>query len=126
MLLENLWLSYEARRDDQWDVYIVGIEDGKSVTEARHVSNSSGADINHRTAVTNEGLWIVWQSDRGGRFEIVALLFTNNHKNDLKIVSDNSNGNWHPSITSDTLGNVHIAWDTYDGEALQCAFAFLP
>ncbi len=113
----QLWLSYESRHGNQWDIWLVRLEDGIPVTDPVKVSTGSGTDINHKTAVTEEGVWIVWQSDRGGRFEIVARVFNNDFVGKLQIVSDNSGGNWHPSITSDMNGNIYIVWDWYDGNA---------
>jgi len=109
----RLWLSYEARHADRWDVYLVRIAGGKRATAPRRVSCGDGASIHHRTAATADGLWIVWQEDRHGQFDIVARRMVDDALQGTHVVSDNPRGDWHPSIAVDRRGQVHVAWDSY-------------
>lgn len=113
----RLWLSYEARNGDCWDIYLVKIQDGKPVGQPRLISNSSGSNTHHRTAASASGLWVVWQSDRDGQFDIVARQVENDETGDIYVISENSHGDWHPSIAADSRGGFHVAWDAYDGNA---------
>ncbi|MFV2070730.1 MAG: TolB family protein, partial [Pirellulales bacterium] len=109
----RLWLSYEARQADSWDVYLVQLVDGKPATAPGRVSRGDGASIHHRTSATVDGLWIVWQADRHGQFDIVARRMIDGVLQDIHTVSDNPRGDWHPSIAVDRRGQVHIVWDSF-------------
>ena len=112
----RLWLSYEVRIEDQWDLFLVRLDDGKAVTRPRRVSDGGGADIHHKTAATGDGLWMVWQTDRRGQFDIVARQLVDDELQGTHIVGDSPLGDWHPSIAADSLGNVHVVWDAYENE----------
>ncbi len=114
----RLWLSFEARQGNQWDVFAGLVADGQSIATPRKISASSGSDIHHRVAADPlGGLWFVWQSDRDGKFEIVARPVATDRVGDLTQFDSQQGGAWHPGVAVDEQGCVYVAWDVYDGNA---------
>lgn len=116
----RLWLSYEAEQNEQWDVFAVALNDeGTSGGSTQCVSNgTSGADIQHCTATGEDGgLWVVWQSDASGQFDIVGRHFDGDAWNGIVTISNSPRGDWHPQSAVDSRGNLFVVWDGYDGES---------
>ncbi|QDU95989.1 DUF3604 domain-containing protein [Lignipirellula cremea] len=119
---DRLWLSFEARVDNAWDVYAVRIDDqGKPQQEPLPVSPAKGpADTRHTvTADRQGGLWFVWQTDNQGQFDIVARRFNTRDKtwNRAFRVSGNDRGDWNPQAAIDSQGKLSVVWDGFDGES---------
>ncbi len=114
----QLWLSYEAAHEDRWDVYAVRLEDGRPVGPAQRVSPAVGADLRHcACADPRGGIWIAWQSDNGGQFDIFARRMTAAAIEEPILVSDSLRGDWHPSAACTADGRLHVAWDNFTGES---------
>jgi hypothetical protein len=115
----RVWLSYEGAEDEQWDVFALRLdEEGEPVGEAVRVSPGPGADIRHDAAADSDGgLWLVWQSDVDGQFDIVARHFTGEDWQDVVPLSEAPRGDWHPQIEVNSTGDVLVAWDGFDGES---------
>jgi len=116
---KNLWLSYEAETLKQWDIFVTTLQDDKSFSPAWRVTDGPGPDINHRTAADPvKGIWMVWQSDRNGQFDILAARISEKDKVQVSNVSkDSPMGDWHPDIAVTPGRAVFVAWDAYDGES---------
>jgi len=115
-----LWLSYEAETNDQWDVFALPLnQQGKPSGKPQRISqNAVGADIRHRTVATPQGgLWCFWQTDQRGQFDIVARQFGGGKMQSIQRISDNDHSDWNVAAQSDSQGNLHVAWDGYDGES---------
>ena len=114
----NLWLTFEALEDQQWDVLAVSLSDGAPAQTPRRISPNVGADIHHAVAADSDGgILVVWQSDRGGQFDIVARHLTQDEISETVTIGDHVFGDWHPSIAADNEGAMHVVWDAYDGNA---------
>jgi hypothetical protein len=118
------WLSYEALNagDGQWDVFIRLLTNVGEGTEPVRVSFGTGNDINHSTAKNpSGGIWVVWQSDRGGQFDILTSQIGGDNgtdaQNKVQVVSDSPWGDWHPTVAVTPTGDACVLWDTYDGES---------
>ncbi len=111
------WLTYEARVGDQWDLFSVVVEDCQAVGSPQKVSDAPGSDILHKTCATSDGLWIVWQSDNGGHFDIFARQLKQDEWQPIQQVSENPHGDWHPAVAVTTNNRVCVAWDAYDGNS---------
>ncbi|MDO8541844.1 MAG: DUF3604 domain-containing protein [Opitutaceae bacterium] len=115
---DRLWLSYEAETGGQWDVWIVRLQDGVPVGEPQRVSAGKGADINHCVAAApSQGLWIAWQSDQQGQFDVLARRVSDEGMGEVATVSPHPRGDWQPSVVVAANGVVHVGWDAYDGES---------
>ena len=70
----QLWLTYEAELQGQWDVLFVSFDPAASTFPSpTALSTGPGPDVRHRIAVDPvRGLWVVWQSGRNGQFDILA------------------------------------------------------
>jgi len=114
----QLWLSYEAEVDGQWDVFVRARRADGSFGPAARVSLGSGTDFHHRVAADPAGgLWIVWQSDRQGQFDVLARRVGEGTKSEPVVLSDSALGDWHPDVVVAADGTVWTAWDSYDGES---------
>ena len=113
----RLWLTYEiAAKDGQWDVFALLLEDGQIVGKPRRVSPGAGTDINHDAVADGDGgLWVVWQSDRDGQFEIQARHVAEKELGEPAFVSNGPDGDWHPAVAIRADGTVLVAWDGYNG-----------
>lgn len=116
----RLWLTYESTANGVWAVFATVRNADGTFTKPTRLSWSLGPSINHRTAPASDGgIWIVWQGDNHGQFDIFAL-----HPHDLNptglplfTVGQSPLGDWHPTVTALTNGYVYVAWDSYDGIA---------
>ena len=119
----QLWLSYEAfQSDDQtWDVFIRRRTDGTEFGPPHRVSPGEGVDIDHRVAADpTGGLWIVWQTDAGGQFDVMARHVAAESGLKLtepEVISESPRGDWRPDVTVTPEGAVCVVWDAYDGES---------
>ncbi|MGI9430308.1 MAG: hypothetical protein ACR2NM_16725 [Bythopirellula sp.] len=114
----QLWLTYEARVDDQWDLFAVPLDGCQAEGEHRRVSSSPGSDILHKSCGADRaGIWIVWQSDNDGQFEILARFATPDRLGPIQRISSNPWGDWHPAVAVTVDDRVCVAWDAYDGSS---------
>lgn len=109
----RLWLTYEARTGDGWSVFAVEWKDGQAAPVVQRVSSGSGANIHHDAAATVDGPWVVWQTDRGGQFDVVGRRL-GTELGEIQDIGTGSAGDWHPRVTADSQGTVHVAWDSYE------------
>jgi hypothetical protein len=118
---KNLWLSYEAGKKGDWNVFVEQrLHDGSFSAPVRVNPIGKDANIHHRaTASPRKGIWIAWQGDAQGQFEIFAREIPDPSnaaaRAGLVRVSDSPWGDWHPSIAVTPAGKVVVAWDSYDG-----------
>ena len=116
----KLHLTYEAfdEKNQQWDIFLrPHIGDGKFGAE-QQISTGRHNDINHHVAPDPKGgLWVVWQGDRGGKFDILARKVGGKQSADVEEVASGLWSQWRPSIAAGPDGAVTVAWDAYDGES---------
>ena len=113
----QIWLTYEARVADQWDLFALAVSEGATAGQVRKISESSGSDILHRTSPAKKGVWAVWQSDQEGQFDILLRHFGSDGSAPIRRVSDNPLGDAQPAVAVDAAGRVYIGWDAWDGES---------
>jgi len=115
----RVWLSYEAELDGQWDVFLTRRGDNGKFGNARPVTSGRGPDIHHRlVADPAGGLWMVWQGDRGGQFDVLARHVDPDGESEPVVVSESSpRGDWHPDLALTPDGRLIVAWDAYDGDS---------
>ncbi len=117
----SLWLTVEAlNADEQWDVFLCQRRGAREYTVPQRISIGKANDIHHAVSPDpKEGLWVAWQSDRNGQFDIVARHVGTKASATLEapiVISDTARNEWHPSISVGHGGKVYIAWDAYDGD----------
>ena len=122
---KNLWLSYEAGQKGDWNIFVAPRRTDGSFSGAMRVNPAgTGANLHHRVAAApKKGVWIVWQGDLRGQFDIFARHFA-----DLSAtqpasataenfrVSTSPLGDWHPSVAITPDDRVWVAWDSHDGK----------
>jgi len=116
----QVWLSYEAQLNGQWDVLLAPVDlKGFLFPPAGRVSHAAGPDIRHRIAADAVGgMWIVWQSDANGQFDILARRISKTGASEPFVVSDSpARGDWHPDVAVGPDGTVYVVWDGYDGDS---------
>ena len=115
------WLSYETLNpaDGGWDVMVRRHVGGGTFGPPIRVSLGKGNDISHRVQPAPDGgLWVVWQADRGGQFDILARRV--GAKGTLAAVEDVAAGprsEWSPALAVWADGTLRVAWDAYDGQS---------
>ncbi|MCA9410265.1 MAG: hypothetical protein KC944_03580 [Candidatus Omnitrophica bacterium] len=119
----TLWLSYEFEEGGQWEIYAGELNDRFDVEKKIKISDSPGADIDHRVVAADGGLWVVWQSDREGQFDIVARQITDEGDlTDTEVVSQSPGGDWRPDAITLSDGTLVVAWDLFNGNDYDVAF----
>jgi hypothetical protein len=116
-LTGKIWLTYEAGPEGNWGIFICEHKGEGKFGTPQKLSPGDGSNINHTVAANPKGgLWIVWQSDRDGQFDIVAAQF-NGKTSDVIQLSENPLGDWQPSAAVNRDGDLFAAWDSYDGKS---------
>jgi hypothetical protein len=118
---DDLWLTYEAAVDakgrSQWDVFAQRVGDKRLLGEPIKVSDGRGADVRHAAcALPRGGIYVVWQSDRNGQFDVVGRRISNNTTGDVEVIGDFAAGDWHPRVAAGNDGRLHVVWDAFDGD----------
>jgi len=130
---ERVWLSFESPADGaaNWDLHLAELKfpegDGPAaIGKSQRVSDGPGSDIRHRVAAdARGGLWLVWQSDRDGQFEIVTRRVADGQAGPVRTISDSTRGDWHPAVACDPGGNAIVAWDGHDGESYHVHYRWI-
>jgi len=119
----GLWLSWEACNPvgEQWDLFARRRIASGEWTEPLRVSPGEGADLDHRAiADPSGGLWVVWQSDRDGQFDVLARAISPEPGAELapvERVSESGLGDWRPDLALAPDGELLVVWDAFDGES---------
>ncbi len=117
----EMWLSYEAFdvQGQQWDIFVRPQMEGMSFGPPQRVSPGKANDINHRVSPGGKGgLWLVWQSDRGGQFDILASrVRPKQSPGEVEVIAASGWSEWRPSVAAGADGSVTAAWDAYDGRS---------
>ncbi len=114
----QLWLSYELLDGDQWDIVVAPLSQDGILGKLTSISTGKGSDIHHDVKSDHQGgLWFTWQSDINGQFDIVARHFTKEKQQPIVTISSSLRGDWQPALATESNGNVHIAWDGFNGES---------
>jgi len=116
----KLWLTYEAfdQADQQRDIFLRPHVGGGKIPNPQPISGGTRNDINHRVSPDAKGgLWVIWQNDRNGQFDILARRFDGKQVGDIKPVTFKAPSEWSPSISVGSDGVATAAWDAYDGQS---------
>ena len=116
----KLHLTYEAfdEKTKQWDIFIMANLGGMKFGAPERISTGPHNDINHRVAADPKGgLWVVWQGDRQGKFDILARKVCGGQDSEVEEVASGLWSQWRPSAAVGPDGTVTVAWDAYDGES---------
>ena len=122
---KRLWLSYEAGRKDDWNVMLTTRRaDGGFAPVVRVNAAGTGPHLHHRVAASpTRGVWIVWQGDGGGQFDVFARRLlappdaaaADEAATRIVKVSASPRGDWHPAIAITPDDTAWVAWDSHDG-----------
>jgi len=116
----NVHIAWNDNRDGNWEIYYKKLNNiGASLTPDIRVTNDSGLSGDTKISLDPSGnVHVAWHDDRHGDTEIYYRKLSNNgifltpeiRVTSASLPSDN------PSISTDSNGNVHIAWlDRRDG-----------
>ncbi len=122
----TLWITYEAAQAANWDIFFQKQQTDGHFTEPQKISSSPGPDINHKAvADAKGGLWVVWQSDQKGQFDVLARHISSGKNSSITTVSQSPLGDWQPSATITFEDALVVIWDSYDGNSYNvCARSF--
>lgn len=116
----QLILSYEFQQDSSspWGVWCCALGDNLKPSEPFLLSQPKASCINHEIASHKDNLHFVWQEDKNGSFEIEHCLFQLvDKKRTRTTLSENTWGDWQPSIAVNHTGVALVVWDAYDGSS---------
>jgi len=118
----TLWLTYEAfdARTQRWSIFLSQRVRGDRFAKPERINTGEDNCIHHAVAPeSTAGLWVAWQEDRGGQFDIlvrhVGGLISRMRTN--HVIAETPWNEWHPSISAGPDGKIYVAWDAYDGES---------
>ncbi|MBW6457883.1 MAG: DUF3604 domain-containing protein [FCB group bacterium] len=108
----NTWISWAAKRDNNWDIYLRCLNaDGKLEKEIR-LSDDAAVDLNPEIAGDASGnIWVVWESNRNGKFDIFLKMISSGGEKKLFAISESEYMDLRPALAVDKRGQVIIAWD---------------
>ena len=117
---DRLWLTFEQAVGNagDWNVHAMPYAAGEGAKPLR-VSPAGGSDIRHRVAATEDGLYVVWQGDVGGQFEVLGCAVTPTGSGDVFPVSTSARGDWHPDVAVTADGDLWVVWDCADAGVFQ-------
>ena len=117
----TLWLTYEAfdAKIQRWSILLRRHAGGGKFAKAEQISTPGGNCIHHAVAPDPKvGLWVAWQADRSGQFDILARHVGGRQSEVVvHVIAKTPWSEWHPSVSAGPNGNVYVAWDAYDGES---------
>ena len=113
----QVWLTYEARIGDQWDVFAVQVDRSLELSPARPVSESGTSDVLHKACPDQDGIWVAWQSDRAGQYDICVRRVGGAARGPVMRVSKNPLNDWHPAVAVTSDGRLCVAWDAFNGDS---------
>ncbi len=117
----NLWLTYEAATGGNWNIHAFQrTHDAKTFSPFGNasglVTTGTAANIHHSVSASpKHGVWMTWQADNRGQFDIFARSVGNEDQATPFQVSASPLGDWHPSITVTPANTVVVVWDSYNG-----------
>jgi hypothetical protein len=80
------------------------------------LTHAPGTDFQLAAATDSAGtVWLAWQAWRKDNFDILLAALEEGHPwKEPRAVSESRANDWSPALTTDSKGNVYVAWDTYD------------
>ncbi len=114
-----VWIVWSQQEQGDWDLHARSYDPktGKLGTIER-LTRTKGPDINAVCAAAREGqgeIWIAWQAWRDENFEILLnRIGPDGRAGTPERVSTSKANDWSPAIAAGPLGEIWVAWDTYD------------
>lgn len=134
----RIYVSWAQSGADGWDIYF-RVKDAtgpanadSSWSESRKVTDHGGS-VQHLTATTDAKgkVWLVWQAWHYDHYDVFASVINDethawHTPGPVADHARDSEGRWYPSLASDSLGNVFVAWSvfrqgSFDVELVQLA-----
>ncbi|MDP6634488.1 MAG: hypothetical protein QGG42_06300 [Phycisphaerae bacterium] len=116
----KLQLTYEAfdQADQEWNIFMRSHVGGGKFGPPQRISPGKSNDINHCVSSDPDGgLWVAWQADRDGKFDILARRVGGKKPGEVEEVASTVWSQWRPSIAVGSDGAITVAWDAYDGQS---------
>jgi hypothetical protein len=121
----RIYVAWAQSGLDGWDIYfrvkdpsVAGNPDN-SWSESRKITDHPGS-VQHLTATTDTKgkIWLAWQAWHYDHYDIFASVINDESHawHTAGPVADHardSEGRWYPSLASDSLGNVFVAWSVF-------------
>ncbi len=108
---DNAFRNYEILPRTYEVLFVASNNNGATFSSAANLSNNAGSSIDPRIAASGSNVYVVWQDNTIGNWEIFFRRSTNNGASfdDLVNLSNNPGNSLHPQITA-SGNNVYIAW----------------
>jgi len=121
----NFVITWTDDRNGDWDIYAqLYSSDGSTLGTNFKVNDDQGSEIQWHPSISTDGsgnFVITWRDSRNGDWDIYVQRYSSGGSTlgtNFKVNDDQgSEGQWHPSISTDGSGNFVITWtDTRNGE----------
>jgi hypothetical protein len=117
----TVYIAWSQQVDGDWEIfyrrYVPSSDQGHGEwSEIVRLTHNPGSDIFVAATTDSQGLvWLAWQGWQRDNFDIMLAALADNHPwSKPRILSSRQASNWSPALAADKLGNVYVAWDTYD------------
>src|SRR5216684_6581697 len=108
---KQIWVVWSQRDGDSWDL-VARVNDGRAWSAPKKLTNSGGPNFFHKLIRDRAGnLHLVWIAHQNGESRVMWSKLTGNQWEPGREVSG-ANA-WMPDATSDSEGNLYVAWDSY-------------
>ena len=110
----DLWLTWQAFRGGQSDIFLKHFAGGKWGEEIR-VSESAANDWEPSLAVAPNGtVWVGWDTYDKGNYDVVVRSYAGNALGPLRPITTSPRLEAHASLACDPQGRLWIAYDEAD------------
>jgi len=110
----DLWLTWQAFRNGQSDIFLKHFTSGKWSDEMR-VSESAANDWEPALAVAPNGtVWVGWDTYDKGNYDIVVRSYAGNALGPIRPITTSPRFEAHASLACDQQGRLWIAYDEAD------------
>jgi Tol biopolymer transport system component len=99
-------LAYCARRDDNFDIYVIPVEGGQEARLTAHPGHDDGPDY------SPDGRWIYFNSDRGGSTSVWRIPAAQQGVQDAhaELVTPGERADWFPHPSPDGKWLVYLSY----------------
>lgn len=107
----NVFVVYEKKNSGNYEIYFQKKSVGGGWSSAENISKTGGSSRWPDVAADSSGnAYVVWQENRGGKYQIYFRYYGNGHWTETLDLTNNGSDSIQPSIWVDGAGEVHVVY----------------